>query len=205
MSDDYAVDIFDNDDLVEYDEYGDPPDQTRDRLNAKNNDLFRWDGGNAAFEFRTMLAEEHKRQMERDREANRHTERLKEMELEILRLQTGKDHKHEIDLKEIESRLRIAEAQNIQPIEVQKLLIQAMGRYGEMREKALDEAIRNPALRDQLRSRSMGYQEMQTITQETIHSLMSSELPLEAKKALRDEYIKRLGQSTDDYLKKLSP
>ncbi len=110
---------------------------------------------------------------------------------------------YEIDLKEVESRLRIEESKDIQPIEVQKLLIQAMGRYGEMREKALDEAIRNPALRDQLRSRAMGYQEMQEITRETIAGLMSSDLPPEAKKTLMAEYLKRMGQHTEDYLKKL--
>ncbi len=146
------------------------------------------------------LAQEQSRHLERIEELKLETERVK---LEALKLQSEVSHQNQISLKEVESRLRIAESQNIQPIEVQKLLIQAMGRYGEMREKALDEAIRNPALRDQLRARAMAYQEMQLITRETIDGVMSSSLPDEAKKTLMAEYTKRMGQHTEDYLKQM--
>ncbi len=184
---------------------------------------YRWDGDDPQSSQKRLSDDDHRRQVEREDAEREHEWRMQElhfnhletmkkteleierMKLEALKVQAETDNAHQLSLKEAESRLRIDEAKDIQPIELQKLLIQEMGQYGRLREKALDEAIRNPVLRDQLRAKAQGYQDMQSITRETIDGFMSLDIPVEAKRTLVTEYLKRMGQHTDEYLKKLFP
>ncbi len=107
---------------------------------------------------------------------------------------------HELDVMELTSELKRAEAKVTQPFELQKMLVQAFSKLGDMRERALEEAMRNPGLAAELRSRALAYAEMQQQTQRVIRDLSQSDLPEDARKALIDDLIKRMGRATEDYL-----
>lgn len=190
----------------------DEEDRVQRKIRKDKDSSLRWDASTSTSDARRLSDEDHARWLERrdvkqkhdlamEVEEHRHLERIKEIELETLRLQTRKDNDHELALKEVESRLRIAESQNIQPAEVQKLLIQAMGRYGEMREKALDEAIRNPSLAEKFQTRAAAYVEMQTQTAVLQKLLTDQTLTQQQRDGFIDQYVKKMSQDAEQQIK----